>query len=155
MRYRFLIDECLWPGLVKVARAAGHLETTCVRDRGLSGMKDHRLIRFAIDGDYTIVTHNAVDFRGPDTSLPGGLYSREAIHAGLVCLSSAFTMSPDRQTELFGYALQEVATLEDLVNQALEVVEDECGEVTILRYGIPDPVEVDDSPKRSDCPMQL
>lgn len=44
----------LWPGLVRVARAAGHLESTCVRDRGLSGMKDHRLVRFAIDGDYTM-----------------------------------------------------------------------------------------------------
>ncbi len=100
-------------------------------------MKDHQLVRFAVDGDYTIVTHNAVDFRGPYGGSPGGLHAREPIHAGLVCLASAFPMTPERQTELFGFALQEAATLEDLVNQALEVVEEESGEVMIMRYDIP------------------
>jgi hypothetical protein len=136
---RFLIDECLWPGLVQVARDAGHHESTCVRDRGLSGMTDHQLIRFAVDGDYTLVTHNAVDFRGPDGGPPGGLHAREAIHAGLVCLVSPWPMTPDRQVELFGYALTELATTEDLINQALEVVEEESGEVVIFRYEIPVP----------------
>jgi hypothetical protein len=66
--FKFLIDECLWPGLVQMAREAGHWESTCVRDRGWSGSKDHQLIQHAVQEDYTLVTHNAVDFRGP----PGG-----------------------------------------------------------------------------------
>nr|WP_218883692.1 DUF5615 family PIN-like protein [Burkholderia guangdongensis] len=136
---RFLIDECLWPGLVQIARDAGHHESTCVRDRGLSGMKDHQLIRFAVAGDYTLVTHNAVDFRGPNGGPPGGLHANEAIHAGLVCLVSWWPMTPDRQAELFGYALAELVTLGDLVNQALEVVEDESGEIIIYCYEIPAP----------------
>ena len=35
MSFRLLIDECLSPELVDVAVAAGYVETTCARDRGL------------------------------------------------------------------------------------------------------------------------
>lgn len=134
---RLLIDECLWPGLVQMARDAGYHESTCVRDRGLSGMKDHQLIRFAVDFDYTIVTHNAVDFRGENAGATDGLHAREPIHAGLICLVSPYPMTPVLQSELFGYALGELANLDDLINQAIEVVEDEAEEVTVVRYAIP------------------
>ncbi|MHA6887953.1 DUF5615 family PIN-like protein [Ralstonia pseudosolanacearum] len=137
MTYQFLIDECLWPGLVKLAQGAGHWGSTCVRDRELVGMKDHKLIRYVVEGDYTLVTHNAVDFRGCEGGPVGGLYSREPIHAGLVCLVSDYPMTPDRQMRLFGYALKEIALMSDLVNQALEVKEDLSGEVTINVYQIP------------------
>ena len=109
--YKFLIDECLWPGLVPLARRAGHLESTCVRDRGWQGTKDYELIRHAVAEDFTLVTHNAVDFRGPDGA--GGLHAREPIHAGLVCLVSAFPMTIARQQELFELALQELAMMPD------------------------------------------
>lgn len=139
MTLRFLFDECLWPGLAPIAREAGYPESTCVRDRGLSGMKDHELIRFAVAGDYTLVTHNAIDFRGPDGGPPGGLHAREEIHAGLVCLVSPNPMTPALQQELFGYVLAEVSLLDDLINQALEVIEEESGEVYLDRYEIPVP----------------
>jgi Domain of unknown function (DUF5615) len=135
--YRFLIDECLWPGLVQLAQEAGHWESTCVRDRGWSGTKDHQLIRYAIDGDYTLVTHNAVDFRGPQGGPVGGLHAREPIHAGLVCLVSHFPMTPARQKELFSYAMAELASMPDLINQALEVTEVISGEVRLAIYAIP------------------
>ncbi|OTP78881.1 DUF5615 family PIN-like protein [Caballeronia sordidicola] len=137
MTFKFLIDECLWPGLVEQACQAGHWETTCVRDRGWSGTKDHRLIRYVVDQDFTLVTHNAIDFRGSANGPVGGLHARETIHAGLVCLVSASAMTPVRQQQLFSYALAELATMPDLVNQALEVWEDESGEVTITMYRIP------------------
>lgn len=137
--YRFLIDECLWPGLVQEAIRREHWHTTCVRDRGLSGSKDHELIRYAVEHGYTLVTHNAADFRGPLGRPPGGLCAQESLHAGLVCLNALQPMTPTRQRRLFAAALDLAESLPDLVNQALEVFEDENGEVTSSRYDIPIP----------------
>ncbi|WP_059412704.1 DUF5615 family PIN-like protein [Cupriavidus basilensis] len=138
MAFKFLIDECLWPGLAQIARESGYPESTCVRDRGWSGAKDHQLIRHAVAADFTLVTHNAVDFRGPAGGPRTGLHAREPIHAGLVCLVSPFPMTTDRQRELFRYAIQELETMPDLINHALEVIEDESGDVAIAVYRIPD-----------------
>lgn len=49
MKFRFLVDECLSPELVQMAVKAGHVESTCVRDRGLSGTKDWTTQRRAYD----------------------------------------------------------------------------------------------------------
>lgn len=48
MTLRFLFDECLSPELVLMAVDAGHVESTCVRDRGLAGAKDWKLIEHVI-----------------------------------------------------------------------------------------------------------
>lgn len=64
MTIRFLIDECLSPTLAHQARDEGFVASRCVRDLGLSGTKDWALIQFAVAQDYTLVTHNAADFRG-------------------------------------------------------------------------------------------
>ncbi|MFJ1254276.1 DUF5615 family PIN-like protein [Cupriavidus sp. CuC1] len=136
-RYRFLIDECLWPNLVQQAVRRGHWDTTCVRDRHLRGMKDHELIRYAVDHDYTLVTHNAADFRGPLGGPPGGHHARQPLHAGLVCLNSVKAMTPLRQQKLFAVAMDKAEKLPDLVNKALEVFEDEVGNVTTNVYDIP------------------
>ena len=139
MRLRLLIDECLSPELVHMAVAAGHVESTCVRDRGWSGTKDWKLVVLAVEGDYTLVTHNAVDFRGGGPGRLGGQHARQPIHAGLVCLNSAFVMDLERQRDLFSLALQELAHHQDLVNQAMEVFEREDGAVEIVVYDIPEP----------------
>ena len=61
MMFRFLIDECLTPELAQMASDAGHVESTCVRDRGLAGTKDWKLIEHVVASDFTLVTHNSVD----------------------------------------------------------------------------------------------
>jgi hypothetical protein len=137
MPFKFLIDECLSPELVDVARAAGHLETTCVRNLGRSGIKDWRLMLLVIAGDFTLVTHNAKDFRGKALGQPAGLHAHEAIHAGLVCLNTEIGMDIDKQIELFEIALEQLAGCADLVNQALEVTEREDGSVEVVLYAIP------------------
>jgi hypothetical protein len=38
-------------------------------------------------GDYTLVTLNSIDFRGRGAASPGGLYAKQEIHAGLICLA--------------------------------------------------------------------
>ena len=40
MSFRLLVDECLPPELVGMAIAAGYVESTCARDRGLLAKKD-------------------------------------------------------------------------------------------------------------------
>lgn len=138
MNFRFLIDECLSPELAQMAIQAGYVESTCVRDRGLSGTKDWKLIEYVIAGDFTLVTHNAIDFRGAGPAAPGGLHSRQAVHAGLVCLSSVHAMDLQRQRDLFQIVLDELGALSDLVNQALEACEQEDGSVEVVIYALPD-----------------
>lgn len=138
MSFRFLIDECLSPELVQMAVAAGHIESTCVRDRGLAGTKDWKLIEHVVAGDFTLVTNNAVDFRGGGPGKLGGEHAKQSIHAGLVCLSSVRTLDLERQRDLFQIALEELAGMADLVNQALEVFEDEAGSVEVVVFDIPD-----------------
>ena len=60
---RLPIDECLSPELVQLAIAAGHVESTCVRDRGRLGLKDWELMAYVIEEDFILVTRNAQDFR--------------------------------------------------------------------------------------------
>jgi predicted nuclease of predicted toxin-antitoxin system len=120
MTHRFLIDECLSPDLVQVAIDAG-FECTCVRDRGLLGARDEYLMMFLLKEDFTLVTENAADFLA--------LFKDQELHPGLICLASGIRMDRETQRELFQIALKEIG--QDLINQLLEVVEDENGEITV------------------------
>jgi hypothetical protein len=137
MSFRLLIDECLSPELVRLAIDAGHVESTCLRDRGLLGAKDWELMVYVVASDFTLVTNNAVDFRGEGAAAPGGLHAKQGVHAGLICLDSFHPLDIDRQCDLFRIALGELAAVSDLVNQALEVYEDEAGNVIVQTYDIP------------------
>jgi len=136
MNERLLIDECLSPELVSVARAAGY-EATCSRDRGLLGLYDWDLVKFVVSEDFTLVTSNAKDFRGQERGRCGGLYAQVEIHAGLICLTPCHGMALTLQKELFGYALAALVELPDLINRVLEVFEGEGGVVTIVSYELP------------------
>lgn len=85
---KFLVDECLSHELTKLAQARGHRESSHVKWLGQRGRKDWELKPFILAGDWTFVTKNSVDFRGPADN-PGsrGQYANIAIHAGLVCLN--------------------------------------------------------------------
>jgi hypothetical protein len=138
MILRLLIDECLSPELVELAISAGHVESTCVRNRGWAGTKDWKLIEYAVDNDYTLVTHNSVDFRGNGPGNLGGEHAKQPIHAGLICLNSAYAMDLNRQCDLFKVVLKELSTMQDLVNQALDLFELEDGSIEIEIYDIPE-----------------
>jgi hypothetical protein len=137
MSLRLLIDECLSPDLVDLAVAAGHVESTCLRDRGLLGTQDWTLIKHILAEDFTLVTVNAQDFRGSGQEAPGGFYATTELHAGLVCLNSVRHMDLNAQRELFEVALKELAELPDLINQVLEVTEESSGEVVVTVYELP------------------
>src|SRR6267154_3528764 len=109
MTWRLLIDECLSPDLVELAIDAGHVESTCLRDRGLLGTQDWTLIKHVLDADFTLVTVNAQDFRGRGQNAPGGLYAHIELHAGLICLNSARSMDLRAQRVLFEEVLDALA----------------------------------------------
>ena len=135
---KFLIDECLSQRLTTMARDRGYADSSHVHWLGLSGIQDWTLIRRAVDEDWTLVTKNSYDFRGP-AGAPGkpGLHAAQPIHAGLVCLNGPPSMNLALQEELFAIALDEIAALGDeLINQVLEVTADETT-IAIDRYPLP------------------
>jgi hypothetical protein len=123
---------------VKLAHDRGHGESSHVVWRNLQGKKDWELKPFILDGDWTFVTRNSVDFRGP-SSRPGsrGQYADVEIHAGLVCLNGPDAMDLDVQIEMFEEVLDELADDADLVNQILEITLENGEEFHILRYRLP------------------
>jgi len=137
---KFLIDECLSPQLTKLAHDRGYGESFHVVWLGHAGRKDWELKSVILDGDWTFVTKNSADFRGPATN-PGsrGQYADVGLHAGLVCLNAPLGMDLDVQIELFEQALDELEADADLVNQVLELTLEE-GELHIRRYRLPDAI---------------
>lgn len=114
MSFRLLIDECLHPGLVALAK-----ERSIAADYGphlgKTGWQDHSLVSFAIDNDYIIVTNNRRDFLK--------LYMQQSLHGGLVILVPRLVRS--RMDRLFALALDAIAAMQDdTVNRVIEVLED-------------------------------
>jgi predicted nuclease of predicted toxin-antitoxin system len=132
---KFLVDECLSPKLAQMARDSGHHESSHVVWLGKSGIQDWNLVSLAVDGDWTLVTRNSFDFRGP-TRGEGGHYRHVPLHAGLVCLNGD-EMDRNTQSDLFAAVLDAVAGDGDLVNQALEATHLENGDIEIVRYELP------------------
>jgi len=125
--------------LTKRAQQRGHDEASHVTWIGKSGWKDWELKKVILDGDWTFVTKNSIDFRGPAND-PGsrGQYADVAIHAGLIGLNGPPGTDLDLQLELFGVALDELDRDSDPLNQVLEVtLEDPDEEIEIRRYRLP------------------
>ena len=74
--------------MTKLAHARGHGESSHVVWLGRGGLKDWELKPLILQDDWTFVTKNSVDFRGP-AGKPGskGQYADVALHAGLICLN--------------------------------------------------------------------
>jgi hypothetical protein len=134
---KFLIDECLSPALTVMAHENGYGESSHVVWRNWNGLKDWELKPLILAGDWTFVTKNAIDFRGPAQAAGSrGEYADVELHAGLVCLSGPSGMDLDMQKELFAQALDELDQSPDLINQVLEVILD-GKDLLIRRYGLP------------------
>ena len=136
---KLLIDECLSTELTKRAQERGHDQVSHVTWIGKRGWKDWQLKQVILDGDWTFVTKNSIDFRG-SADAPGsrGQYADVAIHAGLICLNGPPGTDLDLQLELFEVALDELDHDDNLLNQVLEVnLEDPDEEIEIRRYRLP------------------
>lgn len=134
---KFLVDECLSPELTKLAHSKGYGESSHVVWLGHAGSKDWELKPLIVRGDWTFVTKNSIDFRGPAEKLgTSGQYADVEIHAGLICLNGPPGMDLDMQLELFEQALDELAADADLVNQVLEITYEEDA-LHVRRYHLP------------------
>ena len=67
---KFLIDECLSPDLAQLARDRGFHSSSHVTWLGKAGWKDWQLRKLIVDEDWTFVTRNSIDFRGPASLAP-------------------------------------------------------------------------------------
>jgi hypothetical protein len=136
---KFLIDECLSLDLVEVAINAGFPASSHVVWVGKAGWKDWELKPFILDGDWTFVTRNSADFRGPADD-PGtkGQYADVPLHAGLICINGPDGMTAELQCELFQAVLDEIGDAEQFINEVIEVdLEELDGELVIERYNLP------------------
>jgi hypothetical protein len=105
---------------------------------GQSRLEGWELKRFIQEEDWTFVTRNCVDFRGPSYQ-PGskGEYADIPIHAGLVCINGPDSMSAEDEAELFGFVLDEVGPNE-MINQAIEInLLDSDRGFELVRYALP------------------
>jgi predicted nuclease of predicted toxin-antitoxin system len=123
---KFLVDECLSPNLVAVARRRGH-EAAHVAHVGRAGWKDWNVVRYASEGDFVLVTNNADDFRR--------LYAAQALHAGLVIILP--NVGRGLQRKLFSAALDRLAVEGEPINRALEVDLIDGEKVTFTFYDLP------------------
>jgi predicted nuclease of predicted toxin-antitoxin system len=140
---KFLIDECLSPRIAQLARERGYHESFHVSWLGKAGWRDWELKDLILGGDWTFVTRNSVDFRGA-AERPGskGQYADVPIHAGLVCINGPARMTAQIEVELFDAVLDEIQSLQQLVNEVIEVnLPDEGGEFEIVRYSMPDDID--------------
>jgi hypothetical protein len=139
---KFLIDECLSPDLVAVAQGRDFGQSSHVVWMGKAGWKDWELKRFILEGDWTLVTRNSVDFRGPaDNPGTGGQFADVPLHAGLICINGPDGMTAEVQCELFEAALDEIGGVQQLVNEVVEVdLESLDDEFTIHRYPMPEEI---------------
>ncbi len=90
---KILIDENLSPSLASDAQQKGFL-CSHVNHLGKTGTKDWELKRVILEGDWTFVTNNSMDFRGPANE-PGssGEYADVRLHAGLACIDAPFGLN--------------------------------------------------------------
>lgn len=134
---KILIDENLSPSLAADAQGRGFL---CfhVNHLGKTGSKDWELKRVILEEDWTFVTNNSIDFRGP-ADLPGsaGEYAGVRLHAGLVCIDSPIGLNLNLQRRLFAMILDELIKNGDLTNQLLEVSVRKDGKLEFRRIAFP------------------
>jgi hypothetical protein len=141
---KLLIDECLSPELAHMARERGHGESSHVVWIGRQGIKDWDLLKIVLAGDWTLVTRDAYDFRGPKAAPgSGGQFQHAELHAGLICLNGPEGMDLEIQRDLFEAVLDEIDRDGDLVNMVLEVTLEtiESDEIIIDRYALPTDAE--------------
>ena len=138
MILKFLIDECLSPDLAMLARERGFVKSSHVTWLGKSGWKDWELKEFILDEDWTFVTRNSIDFRGP-ADQPGsrGQYANIPLHAGLICINGPERLTAEIEVDLFEIVLDAIG-LTEMVNEAIEINLAQVGsEYELVRYALP------------------
>ena len=130
---RILIDENLSPRAALELAAAG-VDAIHVRDRGLSGVKDHELLEFAFREDRILITVNVEDFEK--------FASQRELHAGIVLVLDG-ELFRHEQVAVIQKAVNaisaEMAEGRDMVNRSLRVSIDCTTEFSEVSRRDPEP----------------
>jgi hypothetical protein len=114
MSDRLFIDECLSSALVGVAKGRGVGADFC-QHISKGGWSDWRIVSFALDNDYVVVTNNRRHFLRE--------YAKAPLHNSLIVIVP--NVEAREQMRLLEAALDEVLRLRgDLVNKVVEVLGD-------------------------------
>lgn len=134
---KLLVDENLSPSLVQLANERGFV-CSHVSYLGFAGDKDWELRDKILDGDWTFITANSPDFRGPRDA-PGskGEYADISLHAGLVCINAPGGTNRAVQHAVMKEILDVLEEIGDLTNQVLEADLSREGELTFRLYELP------------------
>jgi hypothetical protein len=91
-----------------------------------------------LENDWTFVTRNSVDFRGPiDAPGSAGQYANVPLHAGLICINGPEHMTARTEVRLFDLVLSLHGTTQTL-NEVIEVTLAEDGDqYEVTRYTLP------------------
>ncbi len=119
--FKFLIDECVSPGLASRAKDRGH-QAFHVTWLKLEGTRDTALATYAMGEEAIIVTNNGADFRPIFKSLD--------IHPGLIVVVPS--CYKDEQLRLFDLVLDRLEIERDCINKLIEVSSD--GVVTLSEF---------------------
>ena len=97
----FLIDECLTPALVKIAKERGYFAQHVSRIKDLKGKSDRKVTQYALENSMIVVTNNLVDF--------DQIYRTREAHPGLIFMSASGNLI-NRETHIlmFENALEEL-----------------------------------------------
>jgi predicted nuclease of predicted toxin-antitoxin system len=125
-RPRFLIDENLLPHLTGIAHD-NHYAAAHVNHLGLRGEKDWDLLKLGSAEEWTLVTNNAMEFRGR--------YRLIDLHPGIVLLIPS--VSRFDQLRLFMSALRYIEHLPNMINRALDITLGPQGEPVVKEYKLP------------------
>jgi len=130
---RFLVDECLSTSLPHLAHQFG-FECAHINHLGLVSIKDWDLIDTIVDGNWTLVTNNAIEWRGRYRSTATLL-----IHPGVVFIIP--NVRRLEQQRFFAAALSWGAGQQDpenaLVGRALDMTLDRAGQPAISSHDLP------------------
>jgi uncharacterized protein DUF5615 len=111
------------------SRKSKGYEATSVRDLGRLSLKDWDLLNLILEGDWTLVTSNVVEFRKR-------YRSQTELHAGVVFLEGV-DAGRDTQRAAFSAALTDVDAAPSIVNQEILVTPAETGGYTVRRFDLP------------------
>ena len=135
---KLLVDECLSEKLVKLARERGHPESSHVAWLGKRSWQDWHLMPIVLAGDWTLVTRNSVDFRGPERAKGSkGQHSKVPLHAGLIWSQRSGRDGSRHAARSVRPRAGGTGSRRRSHQSVPEITQDDGGEVRSVRYALP------------------
>lgn len=113
---KYLIDEDLSPSVAKHLCENFFIDAVAVRDRGLLGVKDYKILQYAFDEERILVTANVCDFEKVARNCE--------VHAGIVLIRNGVLLRSEQIAiveKAVKAILNELQSGHDMVNRVLYI----------------------------------